>query len=130
MIRPTYQPDDHTIRAAAEQAQAPSANGLCRYEDPELWFRFEESGAAAGICSNCPVRLACAEAALRVGATDGVWAGVRLPGVREPDELRSARAQLRSVVVGMRFQPESDRQRAQTIGEAVRFAALLERSGA
>ena len=130
MAQTASKPSNEAIQAAARAAQQPSTNGLCRYEDPERWFRLKDSGVAAGICSNCPVRMACAAAALRVGATDGVWAGVLLPGIREPEELLAARAQLRKVVVGMHFQPTADRQRALEIRAAVRFVANLEHTGA
>jgi hypothetical protein len=77
-------------------------DGLCRFDDPDRWFQYGEDAAAAKrICGNCPVRRACAQAALDLRVTDGVWAGVRLPGTRFPDDLDRARARLRRLIVGM-----------------------------
>src|SRR4051794_28584884 len=100
-----------------------TTKGLCKFSDPDLWFRFEDSHEAIGICGNCPVRLACARAALDLGATDGVWAGVRLPGVRIPEDLEAAHDQLRRVVVGLRYEPAAHRARALAIREAVEYTA-------
>ncbi|MBY0441723.1 MAG: WhiB family transcriptional regulator [Mycobacteriaceae bacterium] len=105
--------------------------GLCQYGgDPNFWFRFEDSARAAAVCVNCPVRRACAQAALSVQATDGVWAGVRLPGNRFPEKLDQARDQLKRVIVGMGHQPESHRRRALMIRAALHYSANLERTGA
>jgi WhiB family redox-sensing transcriptional regulator len=115
----------------AQPAPTADSTGLCQYgDDPNLWFRFEDSARAAAICANCPVRLACARAALSLHATDGVWAGVRLPGNRFPAELVQARDKLRCVIAGMRHQPESHRRRALAIRAALHYLANLERTGA
>ncbi|MGH3556016.1 MAG: WhiB family transcriptional regulator [Mycobacterium sp.] len=115
----------------AQPAPIADSTGLCQYgSDPNLWFRFEDSIRAAAICSNCPVRPACARAALSLQATDGVWAGVRLPGNRFPEELEHAREQLKRVIAGMRHQPQSHRRRALTIRAALHYSANLGGTGA
>jgi WhiB family transcriptional regulator, redox-sensing transcriptional regulator len=115
----------------AQLAPVAESTGLCQFgDDPNFWFRFEDSVRAAAICANCPVRLACARAALSLQATDGVWAGVRLPGNRFPEELDQAREQLRRVIAGMRHQPQSHRRRALAIRAALHYSASLERTGA
>jgi WhiB family redox-sensing transcriptional regulator len=54
----------------------------CRGHDPELWHPVGlnpspvDYAEAVEICAGCPVRTACAEFADRIGARDGVWAGV------------------------------------------------------
>lgn len=115
----------------AHPAPVAESAGLCQYgDDPNFWFRFEDSVRAAAVCANCPVRLACARAALSLQATDGVWAGVRLPGNRFPEELDQARELLRRVITGMPHQPESHRRRALAIRAALHYSANRERTGA
>ncbi|MGV7254602.1 WhiB family transcriptional regulator [Mycobacterium kansasii] len=104
--------------------------GLCKFSDPDTWFVFEHTHKAKGICGNCPVRLACAKAALDLGATDGIWAGVRLPGIRIMDDLYAAYDELRCVIAGMQYEPESHRARTLAIREAVEYAASLEKVSA
>ncbi|HME48749.1 WhiB family transcriptional regulator [Mycobacterium sp.] len=95
-------------------------DGLCSFDDPDLWFQHGTLAAAAKrICGNCPVRRACAQAALDLGVTDGVWAGVRLPGARFPEDLDRKRATLRRVVDGMAHEPEAHRRRTRAIRAAL-----------
>jgi WhiB family redox-sensing transcriptional regulator len=78
-------------QANANAAPAPSSSphkvGLCRHDDPEAWFPLHPVHAARAtrICFNCPAQPQCARNAIDCGATDGVWAGVRLPGKQEWD---------------------------------------------
>ena len=66
-----------------------------------------------------PVRRTCAEVALDLGVTDGVWAGVRLPGTRFPEDLDEKRATLRRVIDGMAREPEAHRRRTRAIRAAM-----------
>ena len=50
---------------------------------------------AIAICNNCPIQSKCALDARRLGATDGVWAGVYLPGLRDAVGQSAARAAVR-----------------------------------
>ena len=46
--------------------------------DPEMWFSHdaEEIAHAKAICSRCPMRDACLQAALDFGDKEGVWGGL------------------------------------------------------
>lgn len=101
-------------------------NGLCSYSaDPEEWFDYRKAQQCKRICGNCPLRQACARTALAIGASDGVWAGVDLPGEHATvEEHNIARRQLAVVVAAMDHQPESHRQRCLAIREAMHFAAF------
>ena len=101
-------------------------NGLCNYSaDPEEWFDYRKTKQCKRICGNCPLRQVCARTALALGATDGVWAGVDLPGEHATvDEHVIARRQLAMVVAAMDHQPEAHRQRCLAIREAMHFAAF------
>jgi WhiB family transcriptional regulator, redox-sensing transcriptional regulator len=95
-------------------------DGLCQFDDPDRWFQHGPRAAVAKrICANCPVRRACAQAALDLRVTDGVWAGVRLPGARFPEDLEKKRASLRRVIDGMTAEPEAHRRRALAIRAAL-----------
>lgn len=39
----------------------------------EDWFDYRKARQAERICANCPMRKACARAALDLNAADGVW---------------------------------------------------------
>lgn len=94
--------------------------GLCSYSNPEIWFDHLRAEEAKRICGNCPLRQQCAQRALDRGVTDGVWAGVRLPGLHAPAEERDvALRQLRMVAAAMRHQPESHRERTLALREAI-----------
>lgn len=101
-------------------------NGLCNYSaDPEEWFDYRKARQCNRICGNCPLRKACARTALAVEATDGVWAGVDLPGEHATvEEQTIARRQLAMVVAAMDHQPEAHRQRCLAIREAMHYAAF------
>lgn len=100
--------------------------GLCHYDDPDLWFTKTRSAQAAAICANCPVIVACGQAALDLQASDGVWAGVALPGNRDVAPLAEARERLRVAVDRYRLQSPTLRRRALMIREATHYAAMRE----
>lgn len=101
------------------------SNGLCAYSDPETWFDYRKAGEAQRICGNCPLRKACARAALDTEAVDGVWGGVNLPGEHATlQEHAAARRQLAFIVSAMDHQPESHRQRTLAIRDAMHYAAF------
>ncbi|MCH9731738.1 MAG: WhiB family transcriptional regulator [Actinomycetia bacterium] len=101
-------------------------NGLCAYSDPEDWFDYRKAEEAKRICSNCPLRQACARAALDNGDIYGIWAGVDLgSGIHSSAaERAAAQRQLRFVAAAMDDQPDSHRQRTQAIRSAVHAAAF------
>ena len=76
--------------------------GLCRQPstavDPEFWFEQINRRDAKKICANCPVLTKCAKFALDMRVTDGVFAGVALPGRRHARTLRERRQQLQELV--------------------------------
>lgn len=73
----------------------PSSGG-----DPDLWFSSVRSRIAKQqkICQTCPVKIACATYAVDMGVTDGVFAGVSLPGRRHATKLRARQKQLKEIV--------------------------------
>jgi len=77
--------------------------GLCHPSsgiDPDLWFSSVRSRIAKQqkICQTCPVKIACATYAVDMGVTDGVFAGVSLPGRRHATKLRARQKQLKEMV--------------------------------
>lgn len=78
---PSSSPDEDPTRSS------PHIVGLCRHDDPDAWFPLHKVHVARAIriCFNCPAQPQCARNALDSGATDGVWAGVKLPGKQEWD---------------------------------------------
>ena len=101
------------------------SNGLCAYSNAEDWFDHKKQSQAMRICANCPLRKACAQAALDLGERDGLWAGVRLPGFHATlAEHAIAQRQLTFIVSAMDQQPESHRQRTLAIREATHHAAF------
>ena len=108
----------------------PSASddaGLCRYGDDSDWFASHavHRARAIAICNNCPIQRKCALDAQRLGATDGVWAGVYLPGLRDAEGLAAAREKLDKLAERLARQPEAHRRRTIAIRAAVRYAADL-----
>lgn len=105
------------------------ATGLCEYSDPEDWFDYNKAPIAKRICGNCPVRLACARAALDIDdITDGVWAGVRLPGAHgSVAEHNAVRAQLERIVAALENQPDEHRRRTLAIRAALHHSATRPR---
>jgi ribulose kinase len=98
--------------------------GLCEYEELDDHFRANKGALeAAAICRNCPIIVSCAEKALALGVTDGVWAAVAMPGARDVDALKAARRRLREVIDRYRHQPPELRLRSLKIRQAVHFAA-------
>lgn len=103
-----------------QPAPLADTDGLCRFDEPELWFQYGTDAAVAKrICGNCPVRRACARAALDLAATDGVWAGIRLPGVKFPEELDRKRDSLRRLIGAMDHEPDAHRRRTRAIRAAL-----------
>ncbi|ORW24577.1 hypothetical protein AWC17_03290 [Mycobacterium nebraskense] len=75
------------------------ARGMChpsQGHDPEFWFRQRQS--AIKVCEQCPVRARCAQLALELRVTDGVYAGISLPGNKKTRELRAARGRLQELL--------------------------------
>lgn len=75
--------------------------GLCnpsRGIDPEFWFEAINRRQAPKICAGCPVLLKCAQYALEMGVTDGVFAGVSLPGKRKGPALTKKREVLQGML--------------------------------
>ena len=108
----------------------PSASddaGLCRYGDDSDWFASHavHRARAIAICNNCPIQRKCALDAQRLGATDGVWAGVYLPGLRDAEGLAAARERLDELAERLARQPDAHRRRTIAIRAAVRYAADL-----
>ena len=101
--------------------------GLCRYGDDSDWFASHavHRARAIAICNNCPIQRKCALDAQRLGATDGGWAGVYLPGVRDAEGLAAAREKLDKLAKRLARQQEAHRRRTIAIRAAVRYAADL-----
>ena len=110
-----------TDRSASDDA------GLCRYGDDSDWFASHavHRARAIAICHNCPIQRKCALDAKSLGATDGVWAGVYLPGLRDAEGLAAAREKLDKLAERLARQPEAHRRRAIAIRAAVRYTADL-----
>lgn len=94
--------DDHPFEDAPTSTVNPEelAAGPChpsQGRDPEFWFRQRQS--AIKLCQQCPVRARCARHALELKVTDGVWAGISLPGKRKPHELNAARGRLQQLLI-------------------------------
>lgn len=99
--------------------------GLCRYGNDSDWFASHavHRARAIAICNNCPIQRKCALDVERLGATDGVWAGVYLPGLRDAEGLAAAREKLEKLAERLARQPEAHRRRTIVIRAAVRYAA-------
>lgn len=60
----------------------------CTGRDPDAWFpengkyRSISAAIAKRICASCPVQAECYGYARTVGATDGIWGGIRLDSIR------------------------------------------------
>ena len=106
--------------------------GLCTFGDDNQWFAKHavHRARAIAICNNCPIQRQCALDALRVGATDGVWAGVYMPGLRDAEGLEAALEKLRKVAERLEHQTREHRRRCAAIQAALRFAADRERDSA
>lgn len=83
----------------------------CRTTDPEVFFpdldHTATINAARKICRRCPVHQQCAEWALARRQTDGIHAGIRLPGIGQCDD---AYRQLRTIArTGQRTTPTPTR---------------------
>lgn len=75
--------------------------GLCHPSsgiDPEFWFNPINRRAAQKICADCPVKIKCAQYALDMRVTNGVFAGVALPGRRHARTLRERRKTLQELI--------------------------------
>ncbi|MEV5873045.1 WhiB family transcriptional regulator [Streptomyces sp. NPDC052101] len=95
---------DHTTLSAAPDPRPGAdlfAQAPCRGLDPELFFPVGEGFAAAqqvrrakAVCAGCPVRRACLREALRLGDTEGIWAGLTAAERRELHQLARAQGPL------------------------------------
>lgn len=74
--------------------------GVCRQRevDPDVFFEQRHRAQAVRLCAQCPVKLLCAQRALDLRDTDGIIAGVFLPGKRFPAKLEARRVQLQKMV--------------------------------
>lgn len=74
--------------------------GLCRQRDidPDTFFEQRLRPQAVRLCAQCSVKALCAQRALDLRDTDGIIAGVFLPGKRFPDKLAERREQLQMVI--------------------------------
>lgn len=75
--------------------------GLCHPSsgiDPEFWFNPINRRAAQKICADCPVKIKCAQYALDMRVTNGMFAGVALPGRRHARTLRERRKMLQELI--------------------------------
>lgn len=111
--------DDHNVDDAPTSTVAPEelAPGLChpsQGHDPELWFRQRQS--AIKLCQQCPVRARCAQLALDLKVTDGVYAGISLPGKRKPHQLKAARGRLQELLTAVLTDQHSAPTRLERIG--------------
>jgi WhiB family transcriptional regulator, redox-sensing transcriptional regulator len=97
--------------------------GLCQYEPPDSWFDPTRIRTSLAICTNCAVRQACAQSALDMDETDGIWGGVKLPGLRKPAKLEEARDRLRDVIQRLQHAPLEQRRHTLRMREAIHFAA-------
>lgn len=79
-------------------AKPDEVDGLCKNADPDIFFPHSEVGAlrAIEICEQCPVRQACAKAALDKPSNCGVWAGIFIPYDHQP----RVRYQLQAIAEG------------------------------
>lgn len=113
---------------ADSESGTPQTRGLCRYDDPDKWFPRHPVPRARviRICNNCPFQPQCAQAALDLAETDGVWAGVQLPGDRAEDSgMDEARDKLRKVAA--RQLPPQEFNRRNDIAAAMKFVATEQR---
>ncbi|RJQ68108.1 WhiB family transcriptional regulator [Pseudonocardiaceae bacterium YIM PH 21723] len=62
-----------------------SERGLCREDDPELWFpvgflgpAMRQTAEAQRVCAACPVAAQCLAWAKKTKQEHGIWGGVRL----------------------------------------------------
>ncbi|GJF33012.1 hypothetical protein KNE206_57120 [Kitasatospora sp. NE20-6] len=76
-------------RRLQQDVGLPADEAVCRYVDPEIFFRARRASSQADasfdiakeVCQVCPIREACLQTALRNGESDGVWGGFT-PGER------------------------------------------------
>jgi WhiB family redox-sensing transcriptional regulator len=66
------------IRLVLADERPWAAYGTCRGVDPDLFFPGPEGdvGEATKICSGCPVQTECADWALNMQLTYGIWGGL------------------------------------------------------
>jgi len=101
-------------------------HGACRLADPTLFFhpqnerglaRARRDRAAKAVCASCPVRIECADYAIRSREPYGVWGGL----TEEDRETIYARI---PIAVYPRGRGEGAEQCADVIDEAVSARAL------
>jgi 5-methylcytosine-specific restriction endonuclease McrA len=108
------------------------AAGLCCGQDPEFWFEPINRRRAAKVCQQCPVRVRCAQFALDLQVTDGVYAGISLPGKRKPGVLRIRRDELQKLIdnAAASHQTQAGTDSDAYLDDLPDPAAELERAGA
>lgn len=101
-------PEDEAPAAPAPALAGPTTTisdhdldpGVCRQRevDPDIFFEQRHRAQAVRLCAQCPVKLLCAQRALDLRDTDGIIAGVFLPGKRFPAKLEDRRGQLQQML--------------------------------
>jgi WhiB family redox-sensing transcriptional regulator len=111
------------VQSAADPT--PGARGLCTYGDDSAWFAKHavHRARAIAICNNCPIQRKCALDALELDATDGVWGGVWLPGLRDSEGLAAARAKLAAVAERLARQSHAQKAWRAKIQAALEYTA-------
>jgi WhiB family redox-sensing transcriptional regulator len=106
-------------------SSSPYKVGLCRHDDPEAWFPLHpvHTARATRICFNCPAQTQCARNALDCRATDGVWAGVRLPGKQEWDHEIGLEMRQRLEIIANWKLSTDEHQRRLEFAESLDLAA-------
>lgn len=79
--------------------------GLCKDEDPELFFpegkgHVEATREAKGICSRCPIVEECLAVAMKNGEKYGIWGGTT---AKEREYLRRRPHQVSSHITVLRL---------------------------
>lgn len=103
-----------------------ATTGLCAYVNPDYWFTSNVpriTRQARDLCLQCPVIASCAQRAIDLEATHGMWASVTLPGARSPKALEEARDKLRDVIERNREQPAALRRRSVELRRSMYFEA-------
>jgi WhiB family redox-sensing transcriptional regulator len=118
------------VQSAADST--PAERGLCTFGDDRDWFAKHavHRARAIAICNNCPIQRKCALDALELEATDGVWGGVWLPGLRDSEGLAAARAKLAAAAERLTNQSDAQRARRATMQAALEYSAERRRESA
>lgn len=120
---------EHTPRNSMDghpaERSSPGKVGLCRHDDPDAWFAAHKVlvARAVRICFNCPAQPQCARNALDGGETDGVWAGVKLPGRQEWNRETGAELRGRLETIAAWELNPAEHQRRLAFAESMDLAA-------